>query len=499
MNGAVGTSLTHLQFWTHNLYLQDDWRVSRELTFNYGLRYEYIGPPAPIQQELNHVYGFDFRTGKQLFPTLGQIRNSILEPDYRNWAPRFGFAYNPTWSSSWVFRGGAGIYFDQTQMNEAQFITNGPPIFRQQNLNATGRGLPEFEFGRNTLPVVVVPPVDENYVTPPLTNLFAQEINGRKPRVYMWTFSIQKSLAANWVAEAAYVGSKGVRLSKRYNSYANATAGVLYDVTPGVANYYPSLTGMLYSSQAGWSKFHAMNLRLERRFDAGLSLLTSYTFGKSIDTDSGGSFGTPNLNPANFQLDIGPSDFDINHRIVASLVYELPFGRGKKYGGDIGRAADLVVGGWQVNAIPSWQSGVKRNVTAPNTTTISFITQRADYTGMDVYSSFSGMTPREDFGGANTARYWFNPAAFRATAPLKFGTSGRTLIVGPSWTNFDLSAFKNFTLGEGMVLQFRAEAFNAFNNVQFNPPEVNVAAVTFGTLQSAQRPRVMQMALRFTF
>ena len=151
------------------------------------------GPPAPIEQELNHVYGFDFNTGKQLFPTLGQIRPSIINPDYKNFAPRLGLAYNPRWAPSMVFRAGIGTYFDQTQMNETQFITNGPPIFTQQNINLTGRGLPEYEFGKNTLPVVTIPPIDENYITPKGTNLFAAEIDGRKPRVYMWTFSMQKS------------------------------------------------------------------------------------------------------------------------------------------------------------------------------------------------------------------------------------------------------------------------------------------------------------------
>ena len=92
-------------------------------------------------------------------------------------------------------------------MNETQFITNGPPIFTQQNINLTGRGLPEYEFGKNTLPVVTIPPIDENYITPKGTNLFAAEIDGRKPRVYMWTFSMQKSFWDDWLAEAAYVGS----------------------------------------------------------------------------------------------------------------------------------------------------------------------------------------------------------------------------------------------------------------------------------------------------
>lgn len=499
MSGAVGTSATHFQFMTHNLYIQDDWRVNRQLTLNYGLRWEYLSPPTPIEQERDHVYGFDFRTGKQLFPTLGQIRPSIIAPDYKNFAPRFGFAYNPTWAQSVAIRGGIGIYFDQTQMNETQFTTNGPPVFTQQNRNSTGRGLPEFEFGRNTLPVVVVPPVDNNYITPAGTNLFAVELDGRKPRVYMWTFSVQKAMWKDWVVEAAYVGSQGRRLSKRYNAYANVTPGVLYDVTPGVATQYPRLSGMLYSSQAGKSQFHGMNLKLERRFNNGFQILMAHTYAKSIDTDSAGSFGSPNLNPANFQLDKGLSDFDIRHRWVTSLVYELPFGKGKQFLNNIGKAGQFVIGGWQLNTIASRQTGVNRSVTSPNGTTLAFVSQRADATGVNPFSSFNGITPGEDFGGNNKGRYWFNPNAFSPTLPLKFGTSGRDIIQAPAWWNFDISAFKNFTIKEGITLQFRAEAFNAMNNVKFFPPDMNVASPTFATLQSADRPRVMQLGLRLTF
>ncbi len=452
MSGAVGTSLTHFTFMSHNLFIQDDWKVTRELTLNYGLRWEYMGPPTPIKQELSHVYGFDFNTGKQLFPTLGQVRDSIVAPDYKNFAPRFGFAYNPTALPSWVFRGGIGIYYDQTQLNETQFITNGPPIFTQQNVNLTGKGLPAYQFGVNTLPVVTIPKVDANYITPAGTNLFVEEATGTKPREYMWTVSIQKSLPSNWLFEGAYVGSHGRRLSKRYNAYANVTPGVLYDVTPGVATRYPQLNQMLYSSQSGWSNFNALNLKLERRFSNGFQLLMAETYAKSIDNDSAGSFGSPNLNPANFQLDKGPSDFDIRHRFVTSVVYELPFGKGKKLLGNINRAADLVVGGWQINSIGSWQTGNQRSVTSTNLTGISYVTQRADATGLAPGSSFNGITPGEDFGGANPNRYWFNPAAFRPTLPLKFGTSGRDIITAPSWTNVDISAFKNFPIREGMQL-----------------------------------------------
>ena len=284
-------------------------------------------------------------------------------------------------------------------MNETQFITNGPPIFTQQNINLTGRGLPEYEFGKNTLPVVTIPPIDANYITPKGTNLFAAEIDGRKPRVYMWTFSMQKSFWRDWLAEAAYVGSHGRRFSKRYNAYANVTPGVLYDVTPGVATRYPQLNQMLYSSNAGWSEFHALNLKLEKRFSSGFQILMAHTFAKSIDTDSAGSYGSPNLNPANFQLDKGLSDFDIRNRWVTSVVYELPFGRGKRMLGNINRAADLIVGGWQLNTVVSWQSGVHRSVTSTNLTGLSYVTQRADAKGIDPFTTFNGITPREDFSG----------------------------------------------------------------------------------------------------
>ncbi len=499
MSGAVGTSATHFQFMTHNLFIQDDWKITREFTLNYGLRYENVGPPAPVKQELGHVYGFDFNTGKQLFPSLGQVRDSVIQRDNKDFAPRLGFAYNPAWANTWTIRAGSGVYFDQTQMNETQFITNGPPIFTQQNINLTGRGLPEYQFGVNTLPVVVVPPVDANYQTPQGTNLFVQEADGRKPRVYMWTASVQKSIGRNWLVEAAYVGSSGRRLSKRYNAYANVTPGVLYDVTPGVATQYPRLGQMLYSSQAGKSNFNALNMKLERRFSNGFQILMAHTWAKSIDTDSAGSFGSPNLNPANFQLDKGPSDFDIRNRWVSSIVYELPFGKGKHFLKGVGKAGNAVVGGWQLNTITSWQTGVHRSVTSTNLTGISYVTQRADATGIKPLSSFNNIAPQQGFGDNNRNLYWFNPTAFSAALPLKFGTSGRDIITAPSWWNTDLSAFKNFNFGERMALQFRAEAFNAFNTVKFFPPDMNATSPNFARLLSADRPRVMQLALRFTF
>jgi len=500
MNGAVGTSQTHFQYYTNNFYAQDDWKVTRSLTINYGLRYEYVTPP--VAQELNHVFGFNPVTGQQLFPVLGQIRNSIVAPDKTNFAPRLGLAYNPTWAPSWTVRAGAGIYFDQTQMNETQFTTNSPPTFFQQNYNLTGVGVPVYQFGVNTLPVTPVPPITPAYQTPKGTNLFAIETNGKKPREYMWNFSLQKSFGSNWLVEGAYVGAQSRRLSKRYNLDAPVVPGNYYNVIPTV-DPYPNLNGILYSSQAGKGNFNAMNLKLERRFASGFSLLASYSWSHSIDTDSGGSFGSPNLNPANFQVDKGSSDFDIRQRFVGSLIYELPFGKGKPFLSSTSSWVNQLVGGWQLNFIPTFQSGVNRSVTSPNLSTIAFVTQRADATGIDSGSSFTAngavIDPGEGFGDVNRSLYWFNPKAFAQTPALRLGTSGRDLISAPGFANVDMSAFKNFSFHERVTAQFRAEFFNVLNHPRFDPPNMDASSPFFGQILAAEAPRIIQLGLRVQF
>lgn len=282
--------------------------------------------------------------------------------------------------------------------------------------------------------------------------------------------------------------------------------GNLYNLVPGTSRFDTATTGilgMLYSSQACKSQFHAMNLKLERRFTGGFSLLGSSSWSHSIDTDSGGSFGSPNLNPANFQLDKGSSDFDIRQRFVTSILYELPVGRGKHWLGNVGRAGNLVVGGWRLTSTTVFQSGVNRSVTAPNLSTISYVTQRADYTGIPSNSQFTRngvqLTPGQDFGSTNRLLYWFNPDSFRPVAPLTFGTSGRDIISAPGFWNWDMSMFKSFPMGERVNLQFRAEFFNAFNQVRFNPPNMDSSSPFFGQIQGAQPPRILQFSLRLQF
>ncbi len=501
-SGAVGTSLTHFRYYTTNVYAQDDWKLTPSLTLNLGLRYEFVTPPTAEDADLSHVSGFSFATGQQLFPVLGQIRKSIVEADHANFAPRLGVAYNPTWAKTWTFRAGGGFYYDQTQLNETQFTTNSPPTYGQQSLNYTGGGLPPSQLGLNVLPVTAPAPITPQYQTPKGTLLFEEETRGKTPREYMWTASIQKSFASNWVLETAYVGTAGRFLSKRFNADSDTVPGVLYSAVPGTIRF-PNLAGILYSSKAGASSYNALEVKLEKRFTSGWNILSAYTYSHSIDNDSGDAGGTPNLNPSNFQLDRGSSAFDIRHRWVTSVLYELPVGKGKRFLGSASAWQDALVGGWQINFITTYSSGLSTLVTSPDLSGVVFINQRANATGINPGSSFSlnGQTvsPGNNFGSTNRGLYWINPNSFAETGPLQLGNSGRNVITGPSSWNTDLSMFKQFHLYERAALTLRGEFFNIFNNVRFDTPNLDTSSPAFGTLVSAEPARIIQVALRLQF
>ena len=500
--GAVGTSLTHFRMYTSNFYAQDDWKITPSLTINLGLRYEFVTPPTAESQDLNHISGFSFATGQQLFPVLHQVQNSIVNTDYANFAPRLGLAYNPSWAKSWTIRAAGGIYYDQTQLNEAQFTTNSPPTYGEQQYNYTGAGLPPAQLGVNVLPVTAPAPITTSYQTPKGTLLFEEDTKGKTPREYMWTASIQKSFATNYVLEVAYVGTAGRYLSKRYNADSDTVPGVLYNAVPGTIRF-PNLTGILYSSEAGDSSYNALEAKLEKRFSGGWNVLSAYTYSHSIDNDSGDASGTPNLNPANFQLDKASSAFDIRHRWVTSVLYELPVGRNKRFLSSTSKIADLAIGGWQLNFITTYMSGLSTTVASPDQSGVVFVAQRANATGINSGSSFNlnGTTinPGQGFNGNNRGLYWINPNAFSETGPLQLGTSGRNIITGPGSWNTDLSMFKNFRIKERAALELRGEFFNVFNNVRFDSPNLNTSSIAFGQLVSAEPARIIQVAMRLQF
>jgi hypothetical protein len=240
-----------------------------------------------------------------------------------------------------------------------------------------------------------------------------------------------------------------------------------------------------------------MNAKLERH-TSSLVATVVYTWAKSTDNKSaaagigGSAFNGWQglLDNSRPELDRGRSDFDVDHRLVGSFVYNLPFGKGEKIAGDASGLKNALVGGWQVNGIATFQKGFPITITAADAGGLndSFGTNRADIIG-DPYPD----------GFNKSIDAWFNTSAFAQPAPGSFGSVGRNTLRGPGINNLDLALFKNFDLARGSRIQFRFESFNTFNHAQFNAPIVNVADNRFGRITSARPGRINQIGLKLLF
>jgi len=254
----------------------------------------------------------------------------------------------------------------------------------------------------------------------------------------------------------------------------------------------------------GYSNYNAGNVKLERR-SSSLALVAVYTWAKSTDDKSAaaGVGGTNafagHMDEHNPRLDHGLSDFDVNHRFVTSLVYQLPFGRGKKFGSNINKAADLALGGWQVTTITTFQKGFPFSVLADDKLgLLTTFTQRAD--------QVPGCSP----GSGKSLQQWFNTACFTQPLAGQFGNSGRNIIRGPGINNWDMGLGKDFRFTERVAFQFRVEAFNVFNHAQYGydpftatnisaPVSNNPNNGDFGRVIAARPGRILQFGGKITF
>jgi hypothetical protein len=340
--------------------------------------------------------------------------------------------------------------------------------------------------------------------TPAANSFLAVNISPepRNPYVQQWSLGVQRSLTQKTTLELNYIGTKGTHLLMRRNiaqarppanpalCAATPTAG---DCPVASRKPFPNFGTYIDSDWSGNSSYNAFNAKVEHRSNSMLFTMV-YTWARSIDSKSAAA-GIGNdvagwqgfLNNADVRRDRGLSEFDVDHRLVSSLVYELPVGRGKKFGGNLPKAVDIVIGGWQVNAIATFQGGFPMTITAADLGGLNdtFNTNRADLVG----------TPRL----TKTLDRWFDPSAFRQPAAGFLGTSGRSILRAPGINNWDTGLFKNFTITEKVSFQFRFESFNAFNHTQWGVPVRNVADPNFGRILGARAARINQLGAKIVF
>lgn len=484
-------------------FIQDDFKVTRKLTLNLGLRYDFVNHPRErhdAQASFNLATGaLDIVKGRQdpmpanFIPEIPINRNApreLVPNDRNNFGPRVGFAYNARPST--VLRGGYGIFYSSYEAGPLSIPNpaNNPPFFEKATFDAVSFATPNSTVNQLSrgFPATAL----SNPVAP---ELFAIDPNFRDPYVQHWNFGAQQEVGWKTVFEVSYAGSKGTKLFEfRNGNQAAPTAD------PSIPRDARRPRQYISAFLSQWctcdsSSYHSLLAKMEKRFSNGLSFLAAYTFGKSIDEASqaslsfvgGGSFR--DLRHPEWEKAL--SDFDIRHRFVVSYTYELPFGKGKRFLGDLRGPANLVVGGWQIMGIDSVQSGTPRTVRAGTGVSNSDGENRPDVVPGVSLTPPDGQRPDQ----------WFNPAAFTRAAAGTFGNAGRNIVIGPGQVNVDLSLFKDFLVRENTRVQFRAEAFNLPNHANFRTSSMQnrFDRAGAGSLTAANPSRQLQFALKVIF
>jgi hypothetical protein len=466
------------------LYLADDWRVSKRLTLNLGLRWDYY---SPYNEVANRIANFDVDTATvKIAGVDGVDSRAGVKKDLRNFAPRFGFAYQV--SSHTVVRGGFGLFYNPNgnggvYLRLQRHVPFGP-IYNQTN--------PDTQIGRR---------VSDGFPAPPLVDLASAKnpsggVIGVFPRftsayAQQFNLGVQHEIAP-WqlIVKASMVGNLGRRLGTTLD--LNQPVPGPGPVNPRRAFFgvRPGLSGISYAVSDGLSSYLSGQLEVNKRLSHGLSLLFSYTWAHGIDdvgTEFGGGTGTPQ-DIRNRRADRGNSVYDIRHRMTLGYVYRLPFGKGEKWM-NRGGAADLLLGGWRTNGTLIVQTGLPFTVGHSGANTGGAGGSRADFV--------RDATLPSDQRSLNR---WFDITAFAQPAIYTFGNLGRNTLFGPGRWNWDMSLLKDFPIKEPVVVQFRADAFNVFNHPQFGQPASTIGTGQPGRITSiVGNPRLLQLALRVQF
>jgi hypothetical protein len=467
---SVGDSSQNMVSNYYGGYLADNWRITPKLTLNLGLRYEF----QPYPREINgRAEFFDFATGKEVIAGHG-VRPEIVDPDYNNFAPRLGLAYQL--NKNTVIRAGGGIYYSTDNANELQFEIVGAPFYSSQTLNAT------------TSPTISLTSLFPAAGVGASFNPFTLNLHNRTPYISQWTFDVQHTFASNNFIEVGYAGSTGQKLPQRFNP-DSGTIDPTDTIPLAQRQPFPQFNGfILMSDNRGWSSYQAMTVRYEHRFNSGLYLLGAYTWSKALDLGNTDDFS---MISADFKtFDRGHADYDVPHRFVASYTYALPIGRGKPFLGNLNRAGDLLVGGWQLNGITTFSAGQYHTIS-----TAQFWPNISPTFNTSVPNVIGNPTANQDPRG-----FWFDAAAFAYPPNHVEGNAGRNQFETPGIANWDMSLFKDIAFTERLRAQLRFEAFNLFNHTQFGVPNMTWGSPTFGRITSTQvDARRLQLGLRLSF
>jgi hypothetical protein len=515
-------------------YVQDDWRLTNNITLNLGLAWDFT---TPISEVGNRQANFNPATGTFLIAGQGANKYAGIQWDTTALEPRIGVAWKPRGSDKTAVRGGYAIYHDSSWNQGAQGLWQNPPYYAESDLFSFGGGCTfktaacATTFGQKPNALNISDGF-EIFTTPPTAATFtgtiqAQNVDFKLGRVQQFNINVEHQLPGDIVLTVGYAGSRSSHILVFGNNInigspgackggPNAVAGYTRGCGPGGASFtspyaanFPFNT-ILETTDQGKAHYNGLQIKAETKSARhGLYALVGYTYSRTYDTGFadglGSNYGATYFPLPNWQsLDWALSGLNLNNNFTASVIYDLPFGKGKQWGSQWSGPIDNLLGNWQVTVIEKITSGFPVFiVTSNNNSGVGFFNNNANSLARP--DLISGCNPN---AGPHTVNEWFNTACFAQPAPGQLGNASRTPVTGPDFVNTDFSVIKQFQLPwENMGLNFRAEFFNLFNHAQFATPNStgslgipDFAASGFGSIAATvNNPRLVQFGLKLTF
>jgi hypothetical protein len=478
--------------WDWYAYAQDDIRVTSRFTVSLGLRYQQFVPYHAVYNRTN-----TYRAGQQstvvpnaplgmVFPGDAGILPGLVATDTNNFAPRVGLAWDPFGKGKLSIRAAYGLFYEDFRSDIWTYPAVNQPFVISDSVPAPYSFSNPYRGIVDPFPYVYSPSTAKFALPMSLFTVIAPKLNS--PYTHEMNFTVEKTLPFGMIGKAAYVGKLEHNLVQMLQE--NPAVYIPGQSTLANTNQRRILPGIYASVRQiatnSNGSYHSLEASLSRRFIQGLTFMGSFTFGKLLDYYSAQNLGQTPQNPFNERLDRARSDEDRSRVFSFSFVYEVPFLRNSR------SPLAYVIGGWSISGLITAATGLPVFVTSGQDFSLTGVGfDRPNLIGNPALSHPSRAAEIQKF---------FNTAAFTANLPGQYGTAGRNLFSGPGLSNTNISLVKSFRISERLgALQFRSEFFNLFNQVNFGQPDGVYVNKTFGQIQTAADPRILQFALRYRF
>lgn len=493
----TGDNNYHFRGNSWDLYAQDEWKLKGNLTLNLGLRYEYVSPFTELNNRIatldvapQFLFNPGFNSPNAVVPVLpggvgpnnGAYPDTLARPDRNNFAPRLGIAWKPL--SKTVVRAGYGVNYNTSAYQTiAQELAFQPPFAVTATNIQSAAGQLNLQCGFPTNPC-------GSPATGIITNSYAIDPNYRLGYVQIWNLDVQHEITPTLLVNLDYTGTKGTALDV-LQAPNRCLVGSLPGCTTGIR--LSNVQAFNFESSEADSTANAGTIRVRKRLQHGISLGGSYTYSKSLDDASsiGGGTSVVAQNPFDLSAERGLSYFDQRHKFTADYLFQLPFGRDRRWLNGKG-ALPAIFGDWQWSGDWTFASGLP-------------FTPRILGNPADVSRGTNGTLRANVIPGVPVTvsdpsiREWFNTAAFTVPAANAYGDARRNSIEGPGTVLFDMAVTRVVPLREGKMLEFRMQASNVFNHPEYSAIDTTVNSPTFGQVIAVGAMRTILLTARFRF